>query len=85
MTVSVQLPTDSFNHRLPGFHEDAQLERLALVLLGYLLDLRHFLDHQRKVSNRPLPCPGHLGIAAQGLAAEDDALIGFGWGHGLAA
>jgi hypothetical protein len=48
---------------------------------GDFLKLLNFLDHQRQIAERPEPCPGHVCIPQQRMAAEIDAAVGFGWGH----
>ena len=79
--TSVQLSANSLDHRPPGLNQWCQLQRLVFVKLGNLFELRNLLLHQWKVSNRPHPCPRHINVAVQGLAAENDAAVGFGWCH----
>lgn len=79
---SMHPTTNGFDHRPPALNQAVELQRLALVQFGNLLQLGDFLLHQRQVSKRPLSRPGHIGVAVQGLSAEDYALVGFGWGHG---
>lgn len=79
--TSVHSTAHGFDHRLPSFDEASQLGRLVLVQLGDLLELSDFQLHQWQVAKGPQPSSRHFDIAHQGLAAEDDALIGFFCGH----
>jgi hypothetical protein len=50
-----------------------------------IIQQQNFLVEQDHVSIRQNAFIDHRPIAVIGLAAEDDALIGFGWGHRDAA
>ncbi len=80
--TSVQLSPHSIGHGAPSFGKPIDLLGFGRVIDGDLLEQRDFLRHDLKVSNRPLPCPGHIGVSVEGLSGKDNALIGFGWGHG---
>lgn len=82
--MSVQLASHRIDHRSPAFNQAGQFGRFAFVKLGNLRELGQLLLHQRKVSDWPQPCSRHIGVAVQGLSAENDAAVGFGWGHGAA-
>lgn len=78
----VQLSPHSIGKSAPRFRQAVDLLRFDRVIEGDLLEHRDFIRHDRKVSNGPLPCPGHIGVAGECLPAEHNALIGLGWGHG---
>lgn len=80
--MSIQLPPNSIGHSAPAFCQPINLLCLFRDFLGNALKQRNLIGHDVKVGNRPLPCPRHLGVPEQGLAAEDDARVGFGRGHG---
>lgn len=81
---SMHPTTKGFDHRPPALNQAVELQRLALVQFGNLLELGDFLLHQRQVGKRPEARSRHLGVAVQCLAADNYALVGFGWGHGEA-
>lgn len=78
----VQPSSDSVDHRLPSLNQAFQLCGLAAMTGRDLFQLGHFLAHQRNVANRPEARSRHFGVAMQCLAAENYAVVGFGWGHG---
>lgn len=80
--MSVQLSPHSISHSAPSFGQSIDLLGLSRVIDGDLLKQGDFIGHDRKVSNGPLPCPCHVGVSVEGLAGEDNARVGFGWGHG---
>jgi hypothetical protein len=80
--MSVQFAPHSIGQRAPRFRQAVDLLGFDRVIHGDLLKQRDFIRHNLEVSNGPLPCPGHLRVPEQGLAAEDDARVGFGRGHG---
>ncbi len=80
--MSVQLSPHSIGHGSPAFSQPVNLLGFARVINGDLLKRRNFTSHHLKISNRPLPCPRHICVSVQGLAGENDALIGFVGGHG---
>jgi hypothetical protein len=80
--MSVQLSPHSIDKSAPPLRQPIDLLGFDRMIHGDLLEQRDFISHDLKVSNRPLPCPGHLRGPEQGLAAEDDARVGFGRGHG---
>lgn len=66
----------------PPFDQGADLIRLVRVFLGER-DQRHNLGlHKRQVFLWDYPAIDHLQVPVQGLAGEDDAMIGFFGGHG---
>lgn len=79
--TSVHSTAHRVYHRLPALTQAFKLQRLALVKLGDFFELGDLLQHQRQIAKRPQPGARHFGIAAQRVAAEDDALIGFFCGH----
>lgn len=78
----VQPTSHCVDHRLPSINQAIQLCGFNVMRSSDLFQLGHFLAHQRKVANRPEARPRHFGVAVQRLAAENYALVGFGWGHG---
>jgi hypothetical protein len=75
--TSMQLPSHGIGHSAPSFRQAVDLLNFDRVLHGDLLKQRDFIRHNLEVSNGPLPCPRHIGVSVQGLAAEDNALVGF--------
>jgi hypothetical protein len=80
--MSVQLSPHSIGQSAPRFRQAIDLLSFDRVIHGDLLEQRDFISHDLKVSNRPLPCSGHICVSVEGLAAERYARVGFGRGHG---
>lgn len=81
--MSVQLAPNRFHHGQPRLRQAVKLLGFDRMIERDPLEQRDLFCHQAQVGNGPLPRPGHFTIAVQGLAALDDALVGFGWGHRL--
>ncbi len=80
--MSVQLASHSIGQSAPPLRQPIDLLGFDRVIYGDLLKQRDFISHDLKVCNWPFPCPCHIGVSVEGLAAEDDARVGFGRGHG---
>jgi hypothetical protein len=80
--MSVQLSPHSIDKSAPPLRQPIDLLGFDRMNDGDLLEQSNLVGHDLQVGNRPLPCPGHISVSGEGLAAEDDALVGFGWGHG---
>lgn len=81
--TSVKLASHGIHQRPPRFRKAIELFGLDWVLFGEALQHEDFVGHHLQIGYRPLPCARHVGVSCQGLTAEDDAAIGFGWGHEL--
>ncbi len=79
--MSVQLSPHSIGQSTPRFRQAVDLLSLNRMQLGNAFEQSNLVSHDLKVGNRPLPCSRHVSVSVQGLAGEDDALIGFGRGH----
>lgn len=80
--TSVHSTAHGFNHRFPALNQAFKLQSLPLVKLRDFFQFCDLLEHQWQITERPLSRPRHIGVAHQGVSAENDALVGFGWGHG---
>lgn len=78
---SIQLAAHRVDHSSPTLNQWSQLQRFAFVKIGNLRELGKLPLHQRKVGDWPQSCSRHIGVAVQGLSAENDAAVGFGWCH----
>jgi len=80
--TSVHSAAHGLDHRFPALDQAFELQGLALVEFGDFFELRDFLEHQRQIAKRPQPGARHIRVSVQGLTAENDAAVGFGWRHG---
>lgn len=80
--TSVQFSSSGLNQRRPRFRQSVDLLRFGRMRLRNALQHHNLIGHHRKVSNRPLPCPRHIRVSVQGLAGQDNALVGFTRCHG---
>lgn len=79
---SVPLAPHGIGQRTPGFRETVDLLGFDGMVERDPFEQHDLVGHQVQVRNWPLPCPCHVGVSGEGLTGEDDALIGFGGGHG---
>lgn len=78
----VKLCPDTGHQGQPFLAKRNDLRRLSWVVLSDALKVLKLVIHQPDVIDRDLPGRNHLHVSVQGLAAGDDALIGFVGGHG---
>lgn len=79
--TSVQLASHRIGQSAPRLRQAIDLLRFYRVIQCDLLEQGDLVGHDLQIRNWPLPLPGHRAVSVQCLSAEDDALIGFGWGH----
>lgn len=82
MVASVHCGAQPAPKRFPVISQGRQLARLLGECLGQHVQLQNFLVEQEHVSIRQNAFINHRPIAVIGLAAQDNALVGFSWGHG---
>lgn len=80
-TVSIHLGLEGILEADPVRNEARQLGTHVSMLSGDAIEQVEFLRNQMHIAHRPNVVHGHAPIAEQGLAAEDNALVGFVWGH----
>lgn len=80
--TSVHLRPYPGHETKPFLSQGADLLDLAGVLLCNTLEHVQLVVHHPKVRMWDHPAVDHGHVSVQSLAGEDDALIGFGWGHG---
>jgi len=86
MTASMQLAPKSLSERHPLADQARQLGYLAGMFLAQSLKDGDFVRHQHQRPRHGINAASdHLHVSMQGLAGEDDAPVGFGWGHGCSA
>ena len=66
----------------PVISQGRELAGLIGECLSHHVQLQNFLVEQEHVAIRQNAVVDHRSVAVIGLAAEDNALVGFGWGHG---
>lgn len=79
--TSVQLGLHRRTEHVPSVHQHDELEGLLRVLHSDAGEHHGLVLHQFQVADRPVPGFRHLHVFRQGVAAEDDAVVGFFWGH----
>lgn len=81
--TSMQLGFEPIPQVNPLLHQGDDLLRLCGMGFGYFLEHRHLGSDQRQGARGWLYAGRHhLDVPGQCLSGEDDALIGFGGGHG---
>ena len=81
--ISVHLGLEGILEADPVRNEAHQLHAHLSMLSGDAIEQVKFLRNQMHIADRPNVVHGHGPIPEQGLAAEDDALVGFVWGHAM--
>lgn len=80
-SMSVHLRPDAGNQAQPFLAQAVRFHGLDRMRLGNALQFADFVGHQSKVRMWDYPAGDHGIVPVQGLAAEDDALIGLLGGH----
>ena len=83
MATSVQLCPHPILERHPLADELCDLRRLARMILGNAIEQYNFIGDQNAIKRTGLDTySGQRRVVVQRPSAENNALIGFGWGHG---
>ena len=80
--TSMQLRPHPVSERHPLADQVGQFLRLIGMLLRQQLEQYNLIVEQLAIGMGQLSRCRHLNVAGQGLSAENDVLVGFGWGHG---